>query len=421
MYLKNNICKLKPLFNIDYSKKKNLLSGSLFRISGGGYKDLSYYVYLFEKSLFIYKKYLPDFSFRLFIDNSIYKDNNLMSKLNKLKNVELVLFECPDFIKDLDYHRGIFGMVVRFFPLFNFENNDANIVIISDLDFRNRDTVNLLSLKNTLKSFEELKIRDEIYFYYIGYTASMGNFWFKDFKLLKNNKIAPYFGSMNIICLKRFDKKSIEDYIINYKQFKEKILDGYSYFSDRKVKKSNDEFIFYGWDEYFLNSTFLDDNMKYPYATKYFINLGEIFYHIDRRSKDDKKMKEYLINFLHYIADKKEIINTEEYINEVSKIFSDENLNLEKKLNDEEVNLCFKMYEYYIKNYKDELMLKYFYKDHINIVLSDYYLGKILFEEVKVYNSKVDSINFRYLTLPSEKVEELRKLKENFNIPKVLI
>ena len=79
------------------------------------------------------------------------------------------------------------------------------------------------------------------------------------------------------------------------------------------------------------------------------------------------------------------------------------------------------MYEYYIKNYKDELMLKYFYKDHINIVLSDYYLGKILFEEVKVYNSKVDSINFRYLTLPSEKVEELRKLKENFNIPKVLI
>ena len=405
MYLKNNICKLKPLFNIDYSKKKNLLSGSLFRISGGGYKDLSYYVYLFEKSLFIYKKYLPDFSFRLFIDNSIYKDNNLMSKLNKLKNVELVLFECPDFIKDLDYHRGIFGMVVRFFPLFNFENNDANIVIISDLDFRNRDTVNLLSLKNTLKSFEELKIRDEIYFYYIGYTASMGNFWFKDFKLLKNNKIAPYFGSINIICLKRFDKKSIEDYIINYKQFKEKILDGYSYFSDRKVKKSNDEFIFYGWDEYFLNSTFLDDNMKYPYATKYFINLGEIFYHIDRRSKDDKKMKEYLINFLHYIADKKEIINTEEY----------------KKLNDEEVNLCFKMYEYYIKNYKDELMLKYFYKDHINIVLSDYYLGKILFEEVKVYNSKVDSINFRYLTLPSEKVEELRKLKENFNIPKVLI
>ena len=34
-------------------------------------------------------------------------------------------------------------------------------------------------MKNTLKSFEELKIRDEIYFYYIGYTASMGNFGLK--------------------------------------------------------------------------------------------------------------------------------------------------------------------------------------------------------------------------------------------------
>lgn len=419
MYLENNICKLTPLFNIDYSKKKNLLCGSFFKIAGGGYKDLTYYLYKFENSLKIYKKYLPDFTFRLFIDNSIYKDSTLMNRLKKLKNVEMVLFECIDYVKDLDYHRGIFGMIVRFFPLFDFENNDANIVIICDLDFHKHDVHNLLNLKKMITSLKSYDLNDKIDFYFIGYPGSYGNFVFKDVKFLNGKKIIPYFSSMQIITFKKFNKNSIEDYIINYKKYHEEILDGYNYLSNQKVEKSNDEFIFYGWDEYFLNHQLINDNINRPFGAKISINLGENIYHIARRSKNDKKIKEYFINFLNYIADEEKLVNEEDFVKELKELFF-EKITLRTSLKDKEVKICSKIYEYYIKNYKDEMMLKYFYKDFINIILSDYYIGKVLFEESKFYNTSLDSINFNYLTLPKEELVKLKELKIKYNLPKVL-
>ena len=66
------------------------------------------------------------------------------------------------------------------------------------------------------------------------------------------------------------------------------------------------------------------------------------------------------------------------------------------------------------------MMLKYFYKDFINIILSDYYIGKVLFEESKFYNTSLDSINFNYLTLPKEELVKLKELKIKYNLPKVL-
>ena len=136
MYLKNSICNFTPLFEIDYSKKKNLVCGSLFKITGGGYKDLSVYVEPFKNTVEKLLKKMPDLNlkFRLFIERSIFEDKKLYGMLEKLKNVEMVLYECPNYIIEDVHHRGIFGMIVRFFPLFDFENNDADTVIISDLD-----------------------------------------------------------------------------------------------------------------------------------------------------------------------------------------------------------------------------------------------------------------------------------------------
>ena len=72
-YLKNNICEFTPLFKINFLKKKNIIITSLFKMTKG-YKD--FYKYLKGIKLIsnkIIKWNLP-FEFRIFIDETIYKD-----------------------------------------------------------------------------------------------------------------------------------------------------------------------------------------------------------------------------------------------------------------------------------------------------------------------------------------------------------
>ena len=73
---------------------------------------------------------------RMFIDNSIYEDSDIMKYLNKFNNITLILYKCNNFIINNNYHVGLFDTLVRFFPLFNFKNNDYNIVYITDTDIK---------------------------------------------------------------------------------------------------------------------------------------------------------------------------------------------------------------------------------------------------------------------------------------------
>jgi hypothetical protein len=48
-YLNNTICDFTPLFNIDYTIKKNLVSCCFFKRNTGYYKDFSRYIIGIEK------------------------------------------------------------------------------------------------------------------------------------------------------------------------------------------------------------------------------------------------------------------------------------------------------------------------------------------------------------------------------------
>ena len=70
-YLENEICKFTPLFEIDYSKKINIISTVLFKMKNSGYKPFLKYVNGVQHlSNFMHKK-LPGFHLRLFIDDTI--------------------------------------------------------------------------------------------------------------------------------------------------------------------------------------------------------------------------------------------------------------------------------------------------------------------------------------------------------------
>jgi hypothetical protein len=147
-YLQNDICIFRPLKPIDYGKRKKLLVTSLFKMASGGYKSFSKYVD--GISILNGIAMARNMEVRIFIDNTIYRDDKLMYQLNQYEKVTLVHYTCSDFLIG-EHHVGLFGTLVRFFPMFKFKNNDAKCAIIVDADTNNIRTRALIDLYEFLK------------------------------------------------------------------------------------------------------------------------------------------------------------------------------------------------------------------------------------------------------------------------------
>ncbi len=222
-YLENNICDFEILFNYT-ATKKNIISLSFFKIYGGGYKDFNIYIDGFMK---LYEIVINDkiynFTIRLFIDNSIKNDTELFKKISNLKRVEIVVFSCkkclhPD---NNDYHLGTFGMFVRFFPLFDFKNNDADIVMISDMDDYDIFQTNLNTLKNL-----DMKKAKELYVFNIAALAKNIKY---NFDYLYKERITGYFLSPKLIGFRRINNQVILNYINSIDKYYDKVINTYEY------------------------------------------------------------------------------------------------------------------------------------------------------------------------------------------------
>jgi len=413
MYLKNDICKLKPLFNIDFSKKTDIISACFFKMSGGGYTNFDKYL----TGIFNLKKFIDanfkSFKLRVFIDPTIYNDKKIMNKLNS-HNIDLVLYECPKFIKD-GYHRGIFGTIVRFFPMFDFENNDANDVIISDIDLNYfHQTLNMLKLKDKLVDIKKHNL-DDIYTYFYG--------TLRDMSIIKKGFIIPYILASEQINFKRIDKSVILNYLDNYNKYKDRIIEIFNH-SLRKIEKSNDEFLIYGWDEYFINYNYINYIIKnkkaFMVTYSYFITIN-LYYINTKRHQLMKEEKSILKDFyLDILKDNKKF----KYVDEKNSFFFIDKLFFDKDLNSltkDQIDIAVNIYKFYIKNFSSEKIIKLFGIDFVKIILSDYYLGKIKFEEDKIYNSKEQFINVNYNELPKDEIIKLKEFKNKYNLSKVLI
>lgn len=265
MYLKNSICNFIPLFDIDYTKKKNIISVSLFKMSNSGYKNFDQYIngltILCEKV----KSSYNNFTIRIFIDNSIFNDKNLLSKLKNLK-LEIIVYTCPDYIINNEFHYGTFGTFVRFFPLFDFPNNDADLVMIQDADYdefgevilnENIDIINKLNLYSDYKNCYILKFGDL-------YNS------FKSDSIVYKNIVNYYTVSSSLIGINKINYNVIVDFIKSVKN-KNYIISRYNLSENENKHRDMNKFI-YGIDEYFLNNTLMQyiiDN-KLP-----FININK--------------------------------------------------------------------------------------------------------------------------------------------------
>lgn len=409
-YLKNEICKFTPLFNIDYNKKKNLICGSLFRMKKS-YKPLEAYINGIQLITDHLKKNMQDFTFRLFIDKSIYDDSVMMNKLLNIEGIEIVVYHCFDFVRDSIYHVGLFGTLVRMFPMFRFPNNDANIVIVNDIDVDEND---IIWMENTYKLLKTHKKINKIHAFNHGLLNTSGRFYFNLFHksdYIYNNHIKLYTLTPKICSVKRFNKTILTNFLKKTLKNEYAFYSYYEHYINTSHITQDMELFIYGIDEYFINHELLPYiiDHKIPYAThiEWDIISSLIWAEINVNSKynSSKRTKETkdILNKFKGILNVDKISNTYQSISKMKLILENHRKN---KTNYDKIYQLYKSFILCHKN-KDT---KFIYTDEEYNILIPEYFGIYDLNFIRFYNTDDKDIIIHSTKLKEKEFKEIYQL-----------
>lgn len=232
MYLNNPMCNFEVIHGkVDYGKKVNMLCAVFFKMNKH-YKDFNAYTDGLKVIINYVDRDDIDYNFRIFIDQNVYDDKDIMQVLTRSDNVTVVLYKCSKFMeKGGDkYHLNLFGTLIRFFPFFDFDNNDAGRVIVVDID----DFPDMIDMMEGMIHYE--------------HEGVLGNGKLLEALVLKT---VPYISASHLSSYEKYDKNILTDFIINN--------DDYEYAYEKNVYTNvNNKGKYvgnfgFGVDEIFLN------------------------------------------------------------------------------------------------------------------------------------------------------------------------
>lgn len=140
----DKFCKFTKFYE-EPQKKYNVYTTVLF-FTPYAYKDSMKYIKGLRRNLKdFYIHFDNNFYFRVYFDRSAIEkihDNDELNKITEIckqhieelktaPRVQMIMFDCPKFKKN-EYHKGLFGTLLRFNPLFGEEN--VNVVMSSDIE-----------------------------------------------------------------------------------------------------------------------------------------------------------------------------------------------------------------------------------------------------------------------------------------------
>ena len=425
-YLSNPICKFTPIRVRNITEKKNIVSATFFKLEYGAYKNFMMYVNGIGFIVEYMKHEMKDFTLRLFIDESIIEDKELYNYLISMSSIDLIKFECSGYksSKNPKKHRGLFPTLIRYFPLFDFPNNDADAVIISDIDYTSYNEVKTRFLGVTNRIYHNVEDKDFFKDTYIMYSGNLNKNTEEDNEAQTNLKY-PVIIAPRILGNKKLPKHLLIDYIETANDRKE-VLSNYPQNRDRGI--TNKTFIF-GVDEYIFNHDILNylAQHKLTFAVYSTYGLGYMIYYklvtIRRKkiisnsyiSNIEKNYLSELIKFsMKEVADFKFENLVQGYTEMDKHIYA-----AEKKLtpmNPIQLNIFFRIYLFLLATYNYIVDNNIFRTDVINTALSDKYLGYVFKDEYLVCGKKKYAHIIGEYKLPKKYIEVLTQLKKDFGL-----
>jgi len=343
---------------------------------------------------------------RMFIDRHIHDDEKIMKKFKNLKNLEMVLFNCEEY-KIKNFHVGLFASMVRFFPMFNFPNNDANVVIISDID----DIVSNQFMSN-IKYIMNLndKAKNKIHFYKHG---DINKNLLMKYPMSINDKITPYALAREICSFVPLDRHILSDFIHYAKNDKSSTKMSFyaiKHSNESRYGEQAQKFI-YGIDEYFINKILTEKLIKNKISTASCViynlygglnhlikSTNNSFFSVSLTEQNLKILKKITTKLLSKIGKK--------YNDDISIIENYRILDKKIKINNEQLYL--ELYKIMLKNCFDEKYKFVFTNDVYNLILTNELFGAYKFKKIFFYNSDIPDklIDTKYLSN-----EDILKLK----------
>jgi hypothetical protein len=424
-YLQNKICKFIPLFEFNPNIKKNIISSCFFKMRTGSYKNFSKYI----NGITILHDHInnnyPEFTLRLFIDLSIYNDLKIMNILKKLKKIEIVLYNCELFVKNKIYHLGTFGMIVRYFVMFDFPNNDAKLSIIMDIDVTKDNVSFLFTHYLMLKQYYTENEINKLYLFGNGrpYHIRDNN----DMKYIYLNKyIKPYVISSKMIGIKHIPHSVIENYLHIMQSKKITFSTFFKQTDNIKNNPKCDEYLCFGMDEYFINHVLLDFIIKNNLSVMFLININlqQTLYYTYQNQNQNKnqnlinKFNSYILFLTKNIENKYfKNNNIKERINFINNIFyKDDGIISQSDITDTHRILIKNYYDLFYKLYKEK-DFSIFNKDTLDIILSKNIIGYLKIQKYINYNNNLKNIKINdsniKIEMSKEEIEHYHSVVDN--------
>lgn len=315
-----DICDIEFRKKIPGVKNKSIIACSFF-LMRESYKDITTYLnglnQLNDTLIEHGASYSPSLYLRVYHDMSVIysKDPRVVSIMQKFEQnpyVELVLYKPHQYVEDVEYP-GLFGVIMRYFTYFAFEDNDTDYTYVIDIDFTDKQ----LELNHGKFLFDTLnKMRaDEIDFIYENSICYMP-FW----KVRISDNTNIILGNMNggrvkvdPSILKNFlddfaKDKSQNSLIIEFKMaYFEYLLDSKSAnaMSKKIISFKQDTRFVYGFDEflvtYFIYPAILEQkNVKILVHTRNSYGGASLVLHRIYEKFIENLPREYNLRVLHF-------------------------------------------------------------------------------------------------------------------------
>jgi hypothetical protein len=127
----NSVCNFRVLKNPNqrYANTINLVFFRAFPLT----KNFSTYVNGLKNWKQMKSKLFPDSQMQIFIDSVIANDAEVWKILESI-DARIYLFDCPDYKLDKEFHIGLFGAMVRFYPMFDINTHPLKVAHFQDID-----------------------------------------------------------------------------------------------------------------------------------------------------------------------------------------------------------------------------------------------------------------------------------------------